>query len=614
MKANVFNVFLLFCAVSMIGCNKIEDDFSDLREKSDNVCFVFTSLHASSVLNSEVDESTIKNINLWLYNSSSGFSRHHYVEGTELILDLPYGSYDYYVIANIGQDLDDLDISKLDTLSLSIDPYYDFQEGNRLIMSAHGSFSMDRSKSIEVNLIRCVTKVQLNLKVATAFMSDITLQQVQVLSVPNKLLCFSDNSIENTSLLTDYPIEEIAGEYHGNFYLPENLAGTNNSITKPQERSRANAPQNATCIRVQGVMSGKKVDYFIYLGANMTTDFNLRRNHYYQIDAVITGANTLDLRVSTTEMNLTTWEKYYYPGDLVHSLLSVSCVNNADNYFDLSYKLLSGNGELQINGMPLAENAPLRIFENNNQDIEITYPQEVEGDVIVRLTLQDRYGFIIEQDLTTTFVKRGPKLTFEQEGDSLYAYEFGFLDLHILQPLYAGGYQLSIEGNASLYYKSEIPITTLTVPGNGDYAFGIKPTRLGPNPFRIIVTGEQQQRAEIRSVVIGRTANVQISSMYRGGGLEKLIVYAQSSCPVGEDIEVTISMYLSKLTIGGQETSPILERKTLVIRQGQIEASMTLLPGAGYAGYVVKGDVDVEKISVTTSKDRLYVYQIDNRR
>ena len=257
---------------------------------------------------------------------------------------------------------------------------------------------------------------------------------------------------------------------------------------------------------------------------------------------------------------------------------------------------------------------PFRLLKGgSNRSAEIAYTQQEEGEAALRLLVTDRYGFSIERELATTFVKDGPRVTFEQEGDSLYAYQYGFLDLHISQPGYTGSYTAKADGAVNLYYDSSDPATTeFTLPGNGDYAFAFSPVRLGLAPIRITITDEEGRSAPLLSRVVGLMARAQISASYAGGSLRPLVITVRSSCPVGEDLDVSLLVPLAKLTMGGQETATEWENRTLTIYKGDTEASWSPQPGANYMGYVVKGGITIKTLSVTASRDRLYRYEIAN--
>lgn len=610
-------ILLSLCAaaLALVSCSKVSDELPSAGRPG-SVRFTFDAPAAMIPVRGmdPARESGVQDVNLWLLNDVSGISRHRYLSGSgEVTLELPAGTYDYYALANAGTDMGECDAATMEELSLALDPYADFQEGGRFLMASRGSFAVLGAMTVPVRLVRCAAKVELALSVAPAFAPEFTLTRVQALGVPALLRPFGDNRTEDLAALADYPAEDAPDGFHGTFYLPENLAGVNTAIADPRERSRANAPKSATCFRIEGTAGGRKVDYFVYPGANVTSDFNLHRNRHYRIEAVITGLNTVDTRVSTTEAELSPWQESYAVGATARSILTLSCVNNPDNRFELSYEPLSGSGTLSVDGQALAPGVPLRLTESGGEHTaEIAYTQQEEGEARVRLLVTDRYGFTVEKRLATSFVKEGPRITFEQRGDSLYAFQYGILDLHIEQPGYTGGYTVKAAGYAALYYDCDTPATEFTLPGNGDYLFGFSPARPGRVPFRLIVTDEAGRTATVQSTLFGLTARAQIGASYTGGSLQPLVITVRSSCPVGEDLDVSLLVPLAKLTMGGQVTATEWTERTLTIYKGDTEASWNPQPGSAYMGYVVKGGITIKALSKELSADRMYRYEITN--
>lgn len=609
-------VLLSLCAAVLTSCSKVPDGLPSAGRPG-SVRFTFEAPAAMIPVRGTdpARESGVQDVNLWLTGEVAGITRHRYLSDSgEVTLELPAGTYDYYALANAGTDMGECDAATLEELSLALDPYADFQEGGRFLMASRGSFTVPGATTVPVRLVRCAAKVELALSVAPAFAPEFTLTRVQALGVPALLRPFGDNRTEDLAALADYPAGEVTGtSYNGTFYLPENLAGENTAITDPRERSRANAPKGAACFRIEGTAGGRKVDYFVYPGANVTSDFNLHRNRHYRIEAVITGLNTVDTRVSTTEAELSPWQESYAVGATARSILTLSCVNNPDNRFELSYEPLSGSGTMSVDGQALAPGVPLRLTEGGGEHTaEIAYTQQEEGEAEVRLLVTDRYGFTVEKRLATSFVKEGPQVTFEQRGDSLYAFQYGILDLHIEQPGYTGKYTVTAAGYADVYYDCDTPATEFTLPGNGDYLFGFSPVRPGLAALRLTLTDELGRSAPVLVRVVGLMARAQISAGYTGGSLQPLVITVRSSCPVGEDLDVSLLVPLAKLTAGGQETATEWVERTLTIYEGDTEASWTPLPGSAYMGYVVKGGITIKALSKELSADRMYRYEITN--
>lgn len=84
----------------------------------------------------------------------------------------------------------------------------------------------------------------------------------------------------------------------GTAYLFENLQGSVDTITDQKDKCPENAPACATYLRILAERSTDKalVEYIVYPGENNTSDFNVRRNTWHNLE-LVTGAKEIDNRV-----------------------------------------------------------------------------------------------------------------------------------------------------------------------------------------------------------------------------------------------------------------------------------------------------------------------------
>ncbi|WP_455640291.1 DUF4906 domain-containing protein [Parabacteroides sp.] len=104
------------------------------------------------------------------------------------------------------------------------------------------------------------------------------------------------------------------------FCIPENLRGTGSSDTFMGKNKIENGPggtlSGCTYITVKGVYkynkthaAGIDVEYRFYLGENLINDYNIQRDHHYNLTLNLKGANSADLRVSITNGNVAVFDK-----------------------------------------------------------------------------------------------------------------------------------------------------------------------------------------------------------------------------------------------------------------------------------------------------------------
>ncbi|HRN16694.1 MAG TPA: DUF4906 domain-containing protein, partial [Xylanibacter oryzae] len=147
--------------------------------------------------------------------------------------------------------------------------------------------------------------------------SDITITDYQLCNVPNECFIASGNSanptigysgLNYTSVTTSASAGAVVTV--GPYYVYENLAGKNSSITASEQRTSANAPSGASYILINakrdtGWGTGWKSTYRIYLGGVTSatipvldcTDFNIYRNYDYNCNISVSGSGTNDVRV-----------------------------------------------------------------------------------------------------------------------------------------------------------------------------------------------------------------------------------------------------------------------------------------------------------------------------
>lgn len=109
------------------------------------------------------------------------------------------------------------------------------------------------------------------------------------------------------------------------FYMGENLRGTGSATTYAGKNVATNGPgatlDGCTYLILRGTYyyrigynagtttpiystDGISIEYKIYLGGNLTTDYNIRRNTLYDVLINIAGANSADARVTITDGNV----------------------------------------------------------------------------------------------------------------------------------------------------------------------------------------------------------------------------------------------------------------------------------------------------------------------
>lgn len=502
-------------------------------------------------------DTRIDDINLYLFPVNGGPARHIYIAPVQsVVLELPKGDYTLYAIANLARDTGDRAEDFVRTLRVERDPLA--LADAPFPMSAQQAVTVRGDTQIAVSLVRAVAKVNFSYTVAADFAKSFRVKSVQLRSVPLTAALLGSSRADAAGEVADMEKVSATGtEYNATYYLLENRQGQVAGIGSQQQKDEAHAPEYATYIAIEGKADGTQVVYRIYLGENNTTDFNVGRNRVYNIDARILGLNTVDWRVSTAELTVTPFAENHAPGEPATTELRLTSTNNPENVYYLSYHIDAGTGIVAIDGVNRNPGTPYPFFSGNGTvTAGISYTQAEPGDVRLRLTVTDKYGFSMERVLTTVFKNPELTITYAQQGNELTVYDRAYIDYTVSQPGYSGNYTVKVEGVPSVYYGrygSDVPLTTFTQYGNGTNTLRVKPNMLGPNPLKITVTDTDGHSAEIITSVMGikTTADLQ-PTFSTSGGL--LYVTVESSQPVVDDLTVKVTANADIYSFGGAVT------------------------------------------------------------
>lgn len=259
------------------------------------------------------DEYAIRDLNFYLYNDNGESVLHRYQTSSTLRFECLPGGYRMRVVANQGRDLggnpawEDFTVShadEYDVLPMS------YESDVTISPSPGGILTLP---TVEVR--RCVAKVSYNISVKPA---DIELRSVQLLSVPRSVSVFDMAAApsDNPDDYADCPATELSGQQAaGDCYLLPNLQDLIPSITDQRQKNPENAPANASCLLIRAVRGEKVLAYYVYLGGNNTSDFNVRANVHYRFNISILGDSEVDTRISSYTLHVRDdFDDYNYGG------------------------------------------------------------------------------------------------------------------------------------------------------------------------------------------------------------------------------------------------------------------------------------------------------------
>lgn len=366
------------------------------------------------------DEQAVTDLNLHLYHKTiAGMDKHLYYTGRtdRIAVTMLPGEYELYAVANAGRDLGEITKEDIANFRTNASTPADLERDGVLLMTARQTVDVNGPTQVPVKLTRTVAKINLSV---TCSYSGVELYSLQLVNAPNSIAPFTRNQPANVSQCMTYPKNQINNAFSRSYYMYENAQGKNAGISSPLYRNKDTAPRYGSYIHIQGIAGSKKVDYFVFLGENITDDFNIYRNKVYTVQINIKGINTVDTRVSTTDISIGGFAAKYAPTVAATTTLDVSCLNDRDNQTYLSYALLEGAGQLSIDGIQRPANTPFQITAGpESKSVKLRYTQNTEGKVRIKFTLRDSYGYTVDKEVSTVYEKNNITITagFEIAGE-----------------------------------------------------------------------------------------------------------------------------------------------------------------------------------------------------
>ncbi len=407
--------YLLILAAILLLWGCIAED----RTECTNPRGVFVSLtvrpeRMSSVTRS-ADETAIRDLNLYLYDDNSNVVLHRYQTSATLRFECLPGDYRIRITVNMGRDLgenpasEDFTVSYADEYNVLPMAY----EGNVTIMpSTDGVLTLP---AVEVQ--RCVAKISYNISVEPA---DIELRSVQLLSVPRSVSVFDMAAApsDDPDDYTDCPEVELSGQQAaGDCYLLPNMQGVVATITDQKQKNPENAPANASYLLIRAVRGSKVLAYYIYLGGNNTSDFNVRANVHYRFNISILGDSEVDTRISSYAVNVhDTYEENSVGGYCSYNPFQMLAVEIDGSPAPLTLRgrigVAQGNaGAFCLNGSPVGEGRDLTLPEQPGPNVfGVNYAPgiytTVNSQVVYTVTVEDDAGFAQSFDIGHRFANR----------------------------------------------------------------------------------------------------------------------------------------------------------------------------------------------------------------
>ena len=297
MKTILSAIILISLVMGLSGCRDIPAE--DMPGPRSVAVELAVRPDKMTTVTRSADETAIRDINLYLYDHNGDIILHRYQTSATLRFECVPMNYLMRIAANMGRDLGNN--PAWEDFTLAHKDAYDALpmawEGDVTIPASGG-----RLPAVEVQ--RAVAKISYDIAVKP---TDIELLSVQLLSVPRTVSIFdvAASPSDDPDDYTDCPERRVSGQQAaGDCYLLPNMQGTVPSITDQRAKNADNAPENASYLLIRAVRGAKALAYYVYLGENNTSDFNVRANTHYRFNISILGDSEVDTRVSSYELNV----------------------------------------------------------------------------------------------------------------------------------------------------------------------------------------------------------------------------------------------------------------------------------------------------------------------
>ena len=290
-------IFLLIALLAMTGCR--QDEPPEPETGHVHLTLDLQPQQPTAVTRS-IDGNILTDANLFVYRQgeSDPFA-HLYTDKPYFVIDIVPDVYTFYVVGNLHRDLGPLTRQSLiDYADYAID------NGGTLVMAGQTTENIDFSTYLlKLRLYRKAARIVYNIKVAQpAVEMGITLLSAQLCNLPDRAPLYETEEAE-TEGVSYHTGEEQTAEtgaiaLSGTRYMFPNCRGEVPSIATQDRKNRANAPANASYLRIRAQKAGAVLEYIIYLGANNTTDFNVRQNEAHTYDVTIWSDTRTDTRIT----------------------------------------------------------------------------------------------------------------------------------------------------------------------------------------------------------------------------------------------------------------------------------------------------------------------------
>lgn len=352
---------------------------------------------------------TIKNLHILIYDSNHELLNKAYSTSSTISVETRSGSgYTIYAIANTGEAtlFDGRAVVKEEDLKKKIQTITTWNQLslNNIVLtgSKTGVTVEPGTQTLSGGITVALTAAEINLNIGIKENSGIKINDYTIYNIPqcsyyvphsltteNKEDDTGDTgSNDATNGNAAYYFQSSKFSVSGNtsasqtFYMFENRRGVRTGITTQQNKISTNAPGCATYVKINGTMNNVTVQWQVYLGANNTTNFNIKRNCKYTYNITLNDAATADSRVTIDFAKVI---------DLSEGGIANCYLTSQTNTWYKFKATVRGNGaattaEMSPTGSDLSQNATI-----DPKNAELVWETDGHQKIVQGIMLKDGY-------------------------------------------------------------------------------------------------------------------------------------------------------------------------------------------------------------------------------
>lgn len=387
-----------------------------------------------------VNEDKINDLHILVYDNKGKLIGQQYNTGSSVTVKTHSAKgCAIYAVANTGKpnlfngNNDVYLESQLKKAVFSLSTWDELNKGTHLPMT--GSISkVDIAAGTQtvtggIKVSRMAAKVTLNIGVATHSNSNITITDYTIHHLPRNSyyiphpLSTESGIIDSNTFPGEDAMDATNDAHWANspqttvnsttvsttFYMFENRRGVINSITKQNNKNNANAPERSTYVDINGTIDDVKANWKIYLGANNTSNFNIKRNCQYKYTITLEITGKADTRISIDIKNII---------NLSNDGLANCYLSSIDNQWYEFDATIRGNGQITDYAAQQYKGLSLMPSTISSADNAVKIPAtQIQDAVVVWETAKGLINWII-WDVNSGYIKFK---TGTQKGNALIA-------------------------------------------------------------------------------------------------------------------------------------------------------------------------------------------------